>query len=419
MSEATTQTNPTQPKAPLSGITVIEVGVFLAAPFGTAVLADLGARVIKVEAPGGGDPVRATGPFVGDQSSNFIRVNRNKESIVLDLKSEVGRADLKKLLGQADVLVENLRPGAMKRLGLGYEDLRGEYPRLVYASASGWGQTGPLAANPGLDIMAQARSGLMSITGHPDSPPAKVGVPVCDMVTAIYLALGIVSALFERTASGQGQYVDVSLHESAVSLAVWEAGAYFGNGSVGKPNGSAHQTIAPYQAVKTSDGFVTIGPSTQGLWERFCGCFDFEPLARDERFSTPALRMENRESLIREIEQRTLNISSDAVVDALTAAGVPVAPIYTYDQVFHDDHLVARDFFWKAHDGELGDIDMVGSAMHFSRSQVVRGNPGPRLGQHGELLVREFGLSGSGPAGAGREPVPETPRNTVKGGSHA
>jgi crotonobetainyl-CoA:carnitine CoA-transferase CaiB-like acyl-CoA transferase len=205
----------TERTPPLGGVTVLEVGAFMAAPFATMQLADLGADVIKVEHAIGGDPVRQTGPFLGTESSPFVRLNRNKRSVGLDLKSPDARRAFLRLAERADVLVENLRPGAMRRLGLGYVELREINPRLIYASASGWGQDGPLAGLPGLDIMAQARSGLMSITGHPGEPPAKVGVPICDLVCALYLALAVTAALRERDRSGAGQYIDVSLFEAA------------------------------------------------------------------------------------------------------------------------------------------------------------------------------------------------------------
>lgn len=385
-------------RGPLSGITVLELGVFIAGPYATMQLADMGARVIKIEPPAG-DPMRSAGPFVEGQSSPFIRLNRNKESIVLDLKSEAGRAGLRSLLAEADVLVENMRPGALAKLGFGYEALRDEHPGLVYASASGWGQDGPLAPLAGLDIMAQARSGLMSITGFPDMPPAKVGVPISDLSTALYVALGIVSALYERRESGLGQYLDVSLFESAVSLAVWEAGNFFGSGTISRPNGNAHQAQAPYQAVKAQDGFVTIGANTQSTWARFCEAFDFADLADHGRFSSPALRFENRESLIAVIEDRLRSRTIAEVVAEMNRVGVPAAPINDYGQVFTDDHLRAREFFWEAEHPELGAVTQLGNPMRFSRSGVVHGNAGPSLGADTERVLAEF-AAGRADAGA-------------------
>jgi crotonobetainyl-CoA:carnitine CoA-transferase CaiB-like acyl-CoA transferase len=365
---------------PLAGVTVLEVGVFMAVPFATMQLADLGARVIKIENPDGGEQTRATGPLIDGESSPFVRLNRNKESVTLDLKSPAGKAAFKKLVRQADVVTENLRPGAMQRLGLTYEDLRPDNPGLIYASASGWGQDGPLAHLPGLDIMAQARSGLMSITGYPDHPPVKIGVPICDLTTALYVALAITSALYERRTSGEGQYIDVSLLESGVSYAVWEAGAYFAEGTVGGRHGSAHQNQAPYQAVVSKDGFVTIGANTPRNWAAFCTALDLGDLLEDPRYASTYDRMRNRIPLIESIERRSAELTTDEIVSILNEAGVPVAPILDFGQVFEDEHLNARQFFWDADHPTLGTVRQLGSPMRFSRTPTVRRAAGPLLG---------------------------------------
>lgn len=375
---------------PLADVTVVEVGSFLAAPFAATQLADLGARVIKVETPGSGDFVRGNAPYVDGESSSFVRLNRNKESVALDLKSDEGRAAFRRLVARADVLVENLRPGAMRRMGLGYDDLAADNPGLVYASASGWGQEGPLAQQPGLDIMAQARSGLMSVTGFPDSSPAKVGVPVCDLMCAMYVALGVTAALRERERSGLGQHLDVSLHEAGVALGVWEAGRWFGGGGVPAPQGSAHQSQAPYQAVVTTDGYVTLGANTPALWPAFCAALGLDDLPADPRFTDNTDRMANRDELVTAIEQVTGAMTTDAVLEVLQAAGVPCAPIQTYDQVFTDPALLARDFYWDAEHPTLGTVRQVGSPMRFSRTPVRRGPAGPPLGAHTEAVLREL-----------------------------
>ena len=375
---------------PLSGITVLEVGVFIAGPFATMQLADMGARVIKIETPGSGDSMRSSGPFVDGESSPFMRINRNKESITLDLKSDSGKEAFRDLIAHADVLVENLRPGSLKKMGLGYEDLKDEFPELIYASGSGWGQDGPLSSLAGLDIMAQARSGLMSVTGFKDQPPARVGVPICDLTTALYITIGVVSALYERQRSGRGQFLDVSLFESAVSLAVWEAGSYFAEGTTGEPNGSAHPLQAPYQAVTAKDGYVTIGANTQPTWIRFCKAFNFADLETNELFIEPATRLENREALIAIIEERLVGWTVDEVVEEMNRVGVPVAPINDYSQVFTDDHLQERGYFWSSDHPRLGQIDQLGNPMRFSRSQMRQDNAGPSLGADTERVLDEF-----------------------------
>jgi formyl-CoA transferase len=384
---------PTERSAPLAGLTVLEVGAFMAAPFATMQLADLGAEVIKVENPIGGDLVRQTGPFLGAESSPFVRLNRNKRSVTLDLKSPAACRAFLRLVERADVLVENLRPGAMRRLGLGYPELREINPRLVYASASGWGQDGPLASLPGLDIMAQARSGLMSITGHPGGAPAKVGVPICDLVCALYLALAVTAALRERDRSGTGQYIDVSLLDAGVSFAVWEAGKYFATGEVGSPMGSAHQSNAPYQAVHSRDGYVTIGATTPRNWEAFCRALGLAELLTDPRYADAFSRLENRAELITAIETVTSRLTTEEIVHRLNDAGVPCAPIADYGQVFTDEHLRVRDFFWDAEHPRLGPVRQLGSPMRLSETPVRRGTAGPVLGADTREVLRDAGCS--------------------------
>lgn len=377
--------------APLAGVRVLEVGVFMAAPFATMQLADLGAEVLKVESPDGGEPVRSTGPFVAGHSSPFLRLNRAKRSLSLDLKSDAGREAFLRLAATCDVVVENLRPGAMRRLGLGYDEVRAVNPGIVYASASGFGQDGPLADRPGLDIMAQARGGLMSITGTPDGGPVKIGVPVCDLVCGLYTALAVTSALRERDRSGEGQYVDVSLLESGVSLAVWEAGRFFATGEVGGPLGSAHQSQAPYQAFRTADGWVTLGAITPRTWTGLCGVLGLEDVRDDERFADSTARHGRREELAALIEERTTTRTTDELVAALEDVGVPCAPIADYGQVFADEHLAARDFFWDAPHPEAGTVRQVGSPMRFSRTPVARGQAGPVLGADTRAALRSAG----------------------------
>lgn len=377
---------PPAASGPLSGFTVLELGVFMAGPFATMQLADLGARVIKIENPAGGDQTRTTGPYLGGESAPFMLLNRNKESVALDLKDPLGREAFLRLAEQADAIVENMRPGAMTRLGVDYAAVSERNPGIVYASASGWGQDGPLAPLPGLDIMAQARSGLMSITGHPGTPPAKVGVPICDLTTAMYVALGITAALHERRESGVGQYLDVSLFESAVSYAVWEAAAYFVEGRVEGPNGSAHQNQAPYQAVRTSDGYATIGATTARTWQSLCEALELEHLLADDRFGASYDRLARRDELIAAIEEQTRRLSTDELIDTLNRSGVPCAPISDYGQVFTDPHLEQRDFYWDSSHPVAGSVRQLGSPMRLSRTPARRDSAGPTLGADNDLL---------------------------------
>lgn len=379
-------------EGPLAGFTVLEIGVFLAGPFATMQLADLGARVIKIENPEGGDQTRTAGPFVRGEGGPFMLVNRNKESVTLDLKSPLGREAFLRMAADADVVVENMRPGVVQRLGVDYSAVSDRNPSVVYASASGWGQDGPLASLAGLDIMAQARSGLMSVTGFADAPPVKVGVPICDLTAAMYVALAVSSALHERNRSGKGQHIDVSLFESGVSYAVWEAAAYFFEGKVGRPHGSAHQNQAPYQAVQAADGFVTVGANTPRLWTRLCEALHMPELLDDERFATSSGRMVHRAELIQRIEKTTSTLSMAAMTEKLQEVGVPCATISTFDQVFTDEHLLVRDFFWESDHPTVGTVRQIGSPMRLSRTPARRGQAGPVLGQDNDLL-KDLGFS--------------------------
>jgi len=378
----------------LYGIRVVEVGNFMAAPFCTLQLADLGADVIKIENPDGGDQVRTTAPFLGGESSSFIRLNRNKRSLALNLKAAQGKDVFRRLVRNTDVLVENLRPGTMRDLGLDYPRLSEENPRLIYVAASGWGQDGPYAERPGLDIMAQGMSGLMSITGEEGGrAPVKVGVPITDLACALYGALGALAALRARERTGRGQFIDVCLLEAGVSLAVWEAGRYFATGEVPGPLGSAHQTAAPYQALRASDGFFTVGATTRPNWEACCDVFGLQQLKDDPRFAQNHLRHQNRRELIPLIEAVTQGESIAHWVHALTAAGVPCGPIQTYDQVFSDPHLRARGFFPEAPHSKLGPVKQIASPMRLSATppQVVRA--GPLLGEHSTEVLGQIGYS--------------------------
>jgi len=377
--------------APLSGIRVLEVGNYMAGPFCGMQLADLGAEVIKVEPPDGGDQVRTMAPLLDGEGSAFVRLNRNKRSIALNLKSAEGKEVFRKLVGTADVVVENLRPGTMADLGLSYEALRQLNPGLVYVAASGWGQDGPLSAQPGLDIMAQARSGLMSITGTPDGDPVKVGVPVCDLVCALYGALAAVSALYARRETGVGQYIDVSLLEAGVSLAIWEAGKFFATGEIPRPLGSAHQSNAPYQAFRSADGWLTIGATTPPNWKAFCRTLGLERLLDDARYADTSLRFRHRDTLIPVIEDVIVKKPTAHWLGLLEGAGVPCAPIEQFDEVFNDPHLNARSYFWDAPHPKLGPVRQLGSPMRFSQTPVRREKAGPLLGEDSIALLSELG----------------------------
>ena len=380
---------------PLAGIRVLEVGNYMAGPFCGLQLADLGAEVIKIENPDGGDQVRLVAPLIEGEGSAFMRLNRNKRSIALDLKTVAGREVFRKLVATADVVVENLRPGTMNDLGLDYDALRHISPGLIYVGASGWGQDGPLKDLPGMDIMAQARSGLMSITGMPDGDPVKVGVPVCDLVCALYGALAAVSALYSRRETGLGQFIDVSLFEAGVSLAIWEAGRYFATGEVPRPLGSAHQSNAPYQAFRAADGWITLGATTKHNWTALCRATGLESLLADTRYRDTNLRHANRESLAATLEEVLVSKPTAHWLAVLGAAGVPCAPIQDFGQVFNDPHLAARGYFWDAPHSTAGKVRQLGSPMRMSRTPVRRDRAAPLLGEDSGALLAELGYQQS------------------------
>ena len=387
-------------EASLAGIRVLDLSRVLAGPYCTMTLGDLGAEVIKVENPDGGDDTRTWGPpFVGGESAYFLGVNRNKLGITLNLKEPRGQDIFRALAGTADVVVENLRPGTMRDLELDFSDLRRLNPGLIYVAASGWGQDGPLRDRPGMDIMAQARSGLMSITGAPGGDPVKVGVPICDLVCALYGALAAVSALLARRESGEGQYIDVSLLESGVSLAVWEAGAYFAGGKVPGPLGTMHQTSAPYQAFRAADGWVTMGATTKFNWTALCRATGLERLLGDPRYADANLRFTNRSILAAEIEGALGANTVGHWISVLDAAGVPCAPIQDFGQVFNDQTLTARDFFWDAPHQTAGAVRQLGSPMRFSSTPTRRSKAGPRLGEDTRQVMSELGYD-AGAVGA-------------------
>lgn len=383
---------PTLP-APLNGVRVLEMTNYIAGPYSGMILADLGADVIKVENPSGGDFSRNTRPFVKGESAGFMTINRNKRSVSLNLKDPQGRDLFLRLAQTADVIIENFRPGTTQDLGVDYDSIRKLKPDIIYASVSAYGQTGPYSQRAGLDLILQGMSGLMSITGEPDRPPVKVGVPVADLTAALYAANAIQAAYIVRLKTGGGQYIDVSLFEAAVALEVWETSGYFATGEVAGPIGSAHRVSAPYQAFRTSDGHVTMGATSPGNWARFCEVMGLGPLEHDPRFATNAQRKGNEAELAEIIERVTLTNTSDHWYRKLEEAGVPCGILQRIDQVAADQHLLARDFVVDLPHPSLGALRVTASPMHLSTTPVRMKRAGPLLGEHNLEVFGELGLS--------------------------
>ena len=378
---------------PLRGTRVVEVGNYMAGPFCGMQLADLGAEVIKIEHPRGGDLARFLEPFVDGESGNFARLNRDKRSVAIDLKREKGQQIFRQLAKTADIIVENLRPGTMADLGLSPASLMEADPHLVYVAVTGWGLDGPYADRPALDIIVQGQSGLMSVTGEEAGGPVKVGVSIADLSAGLYATIATLAALRARDRDGKGQLVDVSMFESAVSLAVWEAGVHFTTGEIPRAAGSAHKLVAPYQAVAASDGHFLIGATTPPTWKAFCRTLGLESLENDRRYIDASLRRRNREALIPTIESVTRTKTAAEWLTALRAAGVPCGEIADYGDVFADPHLVARGFFIDLPHPSLGTVRGLGSPLRLARTPVRHARAGPRLGEHSGEVLRELGMS--------------------------
>ena len=379
------------PSAPLSGIRVVEVGNYMAGPFCGMQLADMGAAVVKVEDPRGGDLSRRLAPIVDGESGNFIRINRSKRSVALDLKQDEAKRAFRDLAARSDVIVENLRPGTMRDLGLDPRDLLAANERLIYASVTGWGLDGPYAAEPALDIIVQAKSGLMSVTGEEGGAPVKVGVSISDLAAGLYATIAVLGALRVRDREGRGQLLDVSMFESSVSLAVWEAGTYFTTGEVPRAAGSAHKLVGPYQAIRASDGHFVIGATTPRNWTAFCRALGLEQLERDPRFDDGTKRRVAIRELIPLIEEVTAARPAAHWLTALRAAGVPCGEIADYREVFSDPHLEARGFFVDLAHPLLGTVRALGSPLRFDERPAVIERAGPLLGEHTREVLAENG----------------------------
>lgn len=376
----------------LEGIRVIDLTQAMAGPFCTVLLADMGADVIKVEPPGRGEMTRKMGfaASAGDDSAAFLAINRNKRSVTINLKSEEGTKTFNELVSTADVLVENFRPGVTRRLGIDYATLRQTNPRLIYASISGFGQTGPHAARPGFDLIAQGMSGVMSVTGEPDGPPVKCGIPVSDLAAGMYCALGILQAHIARERTGEGQHVDTSLFEAVLSLSIWETAELWATGRVPAALGSAHRLTAPYQAMRTSDGWITVGANTPKLWRLFCSALGREDLVTDERFSDNDARMRNREELQREAETALAEATTQEWVDRFEAVGFPAGPIYTYEQVFEDPQTIERGMLQEYEHPVAGTVKTLGIPVKLSATPGEIRTPAPLLGEHTDDVLGEF-----------------------------
>lgn len=377
---------------PLSGLRVLDISQVMAGPFCCMMLGDMGADVIKIEPPKTGDSTRHSMGFrlKGEDSPGFLALNRNKRSITLNLKDDADREVLYALVKTADILVENARPGVAARLGIDYDTLAAINPRLVYASISGFGQTGPWAQRPGFDLIAQAMSGILSSNGFPGMEPAKNSIAVADLGAGLFSAYAILSAIIGRQASGKGQYIDASLLEAAMGLSIWETTELWGTGKAPTPIGSANRMSAPYQAVQASDGWFVIGAANQGLWLTFLEVIGRPKLQEDARYSTNAARVQNRQILIEDLAPTFLNRTKQDWIDAMLAAGVPAAPILDYGEAVESEQAVARDMVQMIPHPVEGEFKALGFPVKMRGTPQEVRLPPPLLNEHSAAIRQEL-----------------------------
>lgn len=380
---------------PLKGVKVIELAHIMAGPVCGLMLADMGADVIKVEKmPGGDDTRRSVPPDIDGESAAFMMMNRNKRGIAVNLKDEKGKEVLRRLLRDADVVIENYRRGTMEKLGMGYEELKKINPGLVYAEISGFGRTGPYADRGGFDLIAQGMSGLMSITGEgPGRPPVKVGAPVSDITAGILGALGVVSAYVHKMQTGEGQRVDTSLFEAAITHTYWQSAIAFATGNSPGPMGSAHPLNAPYQALRTSDGWVNIGAANQANWLRLTEVLEAPELAGDERFRENSGRMSHLAALSEALEKHMVTRTTDEWLAKFEAAGLPAGPVLDIAQMHRDPQALAREMVVEAEHARLGPVKTIGLPIKFSGTPGGVQHGAPLYGEHTSEVLSEYGYS--------------------------
>jgi len=355
-------------------------------------LADMGARVIKVEPPDG-DSTRAMAGARGNDSAAFNAVNRGKQGMVLNLATDKGRDVFMRLARSADVIVENYRPGVMARLGLDYPAVSAQNPRVIYASISGHGQTGPWAAKGGFDLIAQGLSGIMSVTGRPGGPPIKAGLPVTDLGAGLFASIGILAALHHRNQSGRGQHIDTSLVEAGLALSVWEATEYFSKGQAPGPLGSAHRMTAPYQAFQCADGYITIGAANDRNFAKLAAVLGHPEWTSDSRFVKDHLRVQHRDELAALIEAVTVTETRDAWIARLDQAGIPCGPILDYEGALNTPQAIAREMTVAVEHPRLGRLRTLGTPLKMSATPLNPRGRAPMLGEHTDMVLLDAGYS--------------------------
>jgi crotonobetainyl-CoA:carnitine CoA-transferase CaiB-like acyl-CoA transferase len=375
-------------------VRVLDLTRVLAGPYSTLILGDMGAEVIKIEEPGKGDDTRSWPPFKGGEATYFMSVNRNKKSLTLNLKTPAGQKILRALVAKSDVLVENFRPGTMEKLGFGYAALARVNPRLVYCSISGFGESGPEAARAGYDLVVQAESGIMDLTGFADGPPVKVGNSIADLVAGMTAAHGITLALLARTRTRRGQKVEIAMLDVMASLLTYQAGMYFNTGQRPRRRGNEHPSIVPYEVFRAADAYITLGVANNSLWERCCQALERPALARDPRFATEATRVEHRAALVPLLNEILGSRDADEWLKRFEAAGVPAGRIKSVAEVCESEHLKARGMIVTLPHPSAGTVTVMGVPVRLSATPGAVASPPPRLGEHTDEILRSLvGLS--------------------------
>ena len=376
---------------PLKNLLVVDLTRVLVGPYCTMILSDLGARVIKIEAPETGDDSRKFGPFVKDYSAYFMSLNRGKESIALNLKNDEDKKIFDKILSKADILVENFKPGTLEKWGFGWKDVSKKYPKLIYASASGFGQTGPLKELPAYDMVVQGMGGLMSVTGHPNSEPTRVGTSIGDITAGLFTAIGINAALYDRQKTGKGAFIDVSMLDCQIAILENAIARYLSKNEIPGPMGSRHPSIAPFEAFKTKDSYIIIAAGNDKLFAKLCEVLKIPETTNDERFNSNSLRCENMDQLKEIFEKQLRSKSTNEWVKEMEALKIPCGPIFNIKQAVENPQIQERNMIVKSYHKIIGEFKSAGNPIKMStyKDESTRGNI-PDLDEHREKIIKEF-----------------------------
>ena len=376
---------------PLKNLLVVDLTRVLVGPYCTMILSDLGARVIKIEAPEIGDDSRGFGPFIDDYSAYFMSLNRGKESIALNLKNENDKKIFEKILAKADILVENFKPGTLEKWGFGWNEVSKKYPKLIYASASGFGQTGPLKELPAYDMVVQGMGGLMSVTGHPNSEPTRVGTSIGDITAGLFTAIGINAALYDRQKTGKGTFIDVSMLDCQIAILENAIARYLSKNEIPEPMGSRHPSIAPFEAFKTKDSFLIIAAGNDKLFKSLCEVLEIPNIATDEMYKTNSLRSQNIDKLKLIIENKLQHKNTDEWIKVMENLKIPCGPIFNIKQAVENPQIKERNMIVKSFHKKIGEFKSAGNPIKMStyKEEKTRGDI-PDLDEHRDKILKEF-----------------------------